>query len=42
MNKVENLKKITLSLQAGTAQDAMNLTPKYPKLEFIFGLVQAV
>ena len=38
MNKVGNLKKITLSIQAGTSQDAMNLTPKYPRLEFIFGL----
>ena len=38
MNKVENLKKITLSIQAGTSQDTMNLTPKYPGLEFIFGL----
>jgi hypothetical protein len=38
MNKIENLKKIKLSLQAGTSQDTMNLTPKYPELEFIFGL----
>ena len=38
MNKIENLKKITLSVQAGTSQDTMNLTPKYPGLEFIFGL----
>ena len=38
MNKVENLKKITLSIQAGTSQDTMDLTPKYPKIEFIFGL----
>jgi len=38
MNKVGNLKKITLSIQAGTSQDTMNLTPKYPGLEFIFGL----
>ena len=38
MNKVGNLKKITLSIQAGTSQDTMNLTPKYPRLEFVFGL----
>ena len=38
MNKVENLKKITLSIQAGTSQDTMDLSPKYPKIEFIFGL----
>ena len=38
MNKIENLKKITLSLQAGTSQDIMNLTPRHPGFEFIFGL----
>ena len=38
MNKVENLKKIILSIQAGTSQDTMDLFPKYPKVEFIFGL----
>ena len=38
MNKVENLKKITLSIQAGTSPDTMDLTPKYPNLGFIFGL----
>ena len=38
MTKVENLKKIAISIQAGTSQDRMNLTPKYPGLEFIFGL----
>jgi len=38
MNKVENLKKIILSIQAGTSQYTMDLTPKYPKVEFIFGL----
>ena len=38
MNKVKNLKKITLSLKAGTSKDSMNLTPKYSRLEFIFGL----
>lgn len=38
MKKIEILKKITLSIQAGTSQDAMDLKPKYPKIEFIFGL----
>jgi hypothetical protein len=38
MNKVENLKKIALSIQAGTSQGTMDLTPKYPEIEFIFGL----
>ena len=40
MNKVENLKKITLSFQAGTSPDAMDLTPKFPRFEFIFALGQ--
>ena len=38
MNRIDNLKKITLSIQAGTSKDIMDLTPKYPELEFIFGL----
>ena len=38
MNKVENLKKITLTFQAGTFPDKMNLAPPHPKFEFIFGL----
>jgi len=38
MNKVENLKKITLSFKAGTLPDTMDLTPKYPRFEFIFAL----
>ena len=38
MNKVENLKKIALSIQAGTLQDTMDLIPKYPNIGFIFGL----
>ena len=38
MNKVENLKKITLSFQAGTSPEKMDLTPKYPEFNFIFGL----
>jgi hypothetical protein len=38
MNKVENLKRITLSIQAGTSPDTTDLTPKHPQIEFIFGL----
>ena len=38
MNKVDNLKKIKVSFQAGTSHDTMNLSPKYPELDFIFGL----
>ena len=38
MNKVENLKKITLFIQAGTSEDTMDLTPKYSEVEFIFSL----
>ena len=38
MTKIENLKKIALSIQAGTSQYTMDLTPKYPEIEFIFGL----
>jgi hypothetical protein len=38
MNKIEILKEITLSIQAGASQEAMNLKPKYRKFEFIFGL----
>ena len=36
----ENLKKITLTFQAGTSPDTMDLTPKFPRFEFIFALVQ--
>ena len=38
MIKVETLKKITLSFQAGTSSDTMDLAPKYPEYEFIFGI----
>ena len=38
VNKVENLKKITLSIQAGKSHDTMNLAPIHPEIEFIFGL----
>ena len=40
MNKVENLKKITLSFQAGKSPETMDLTPKSPRFEFIFALGQ--
>ena len=38
MNKVENLKKITLSIQSGASRDMMDCTVTYPEFEFIFGL----
>ncbi len=38
MTKVDNLKKITLSFQAGTSREAMDLTPEHPEFSFIFGL----
>ena len=38
MNTVQNLKKITLSFQAGSAADRMDLMPMNPRFEFIFGL----
>ena len=38
MNKVENLKKVTLRLQAGTTVDDMNLSLPIPEFEFIFGI----
>ena len=38
MNTVQNLKKITLSFQAGTSADMMDLMPMNPQFEFIFGL----
>ena len=40
MSKVENLKKITLTLQAGTSPDTMDLTLQYSSFEFIFALGQ--
>ncbi len=36
--KVENLKKITLSVTAGTEPDVTDLTPQPFEFEFIFGL----
>jgi len=38
MTNVENLKKITVSCQAGISREAMDLTPVYPEFSFIFGL----
>jgi hypothetical protein len=38
MTKVEHLKKVTLTFQAGTSSDRMDLTPRYPEFEFIFDL----
>ena len=38
MSKVENLKKITLTIQAGTTPDEMDLSPESPRFEFIFAL----
>ncbi len=36
--KIEVLKKITLSVEAGTAPDSMDLTPQSSQFEFIYGL----
>ena len=36
--KIEALKKITLSIEAGTAPDLMDLTPQSSQFEFIYGL----
>ena len=41
MSTVENLKKVKLSFKAGTSAETMDLTPKYPDFEFIFGIGQA-
>ena len=38
MKKVENLKKVTLLLQAGTSAERMDLTPSATEFEFIFGI----
>jgi hypothetical protein len=38
MNKVENLKKVTLLLEAGTSADRMDLIPSASEFEFIFGI----
>ena len=38
MKKVENLTKVILGLEAGTAADRMDLTPDSPEFSFIFGI----
>jgi len=38
MEKVENLKKVTLQLEAGTTADHMDITPAALEFEFIFGI----
>jgi hypothetical protein len=38
MEKVENLKKITLRLEAGTTANHMDLAPDASEFEFIFGI----
>ena len=38
MNKVENLKKVAVKLQAGTTADNMDLKPEAASFEFIFGI----
>ena len=38
MNKVENLKKISLRLEAGTSPQNMDLDLENPEFEFIFGI----
>ena len=38
MNKVENLKKVTLRIEAGKTAEHMDLTPKAMEFEFIFGI----
>ena len=38
MKKIEDLKKVTLLLQAGTSAERMDLTPSATEFEFIFGI----
>ena len=38
MNKVENLKKVILSLEAGKTAENMDLTPEALEFGFIFGI----
>jgi len=38
MNKVENLKKIYLSLEAGKSKEHMDLRLSKPEFEFLFGI----
>ena len=41
MNKVENLKKVFLKIEAGTTAECMDLTPTALEYEFIFGISPA-
>ena len=38
VHKIENLNKVTLSLEAGTSSDHMNITPRPTEFEFVYGL----
>ncbi|NIP23047.1 MAG: hypothetical protein GWO38_04310, partial [Phycisphaerae bacterium] len=38
MKKVENLKKVTLRVEAGKTAELMDLIPKALEFEFIFGI----
>ena len=38
MEKIDHLKKITLSVEAGTAPDSLDLSLQSPEIEFIYGL----
>ena len=38
MEKIESLKKVTLSIEAGTTPESMDLTPQPSLFEFIYGL----
>lgn len=38
VQKIENLNKVTLLLEAGTSSDHMNITPRPTEFEFVFGL----
>jgi len=38
MNRVENLRKITLAIQAGTSREKMDLQSRPAEFEFVFGL----
>ena len=38
MKKIENLKKVTLRLEAGTTADHMDLAPSASEFGFIFGI----
>ncbi len=38
MEKVENLKKISIAFEAGMSENAMNLKPRYSEFAFVFGI----